>query len=98
MTATAAAAVAPAGRRAPLEHETYAPWEGASVPRAWYEPKKAKVLDGSWRFRFSPTAAVAEDFTAPAFDDAAWDAIAVPAHWVLEGDGKYGLPAYQNIK
>jgi beta-galactosidase len=41
----------------------------------------------------SETAVAAEDF-----DDAGWDTLAVPSHWVLQGDGKYGLPIYTNVQ
>ena len=42
-------------------------------------------LNGTWRFRLAPTAAgTGEDFLADDFDDAAWDEMRVPAHWVLE--------------
>lgn len=46
---------------------------------------RALSLNGTWRFRLSPTAAgTGEDFLADDFDDAAWDGMRVPAHWVLE--------------
>lgn len=86
-------------RRQPLEHETLQPWEGALAPRAWHESDAASVvLNDDWKFRFSPTAKVSDDFAQTKYDDASWDKIAVPSHWPLQGDGKYGLPAYQNIK
>jgi beta-galactosidase len=56
------------------------------------------LSDTNWRFRFSPSADVSEEFAVTGFDDQSWDTIPVPSHWPLQGDGKYGLPAYQNIK
>ncbi|MGC5173173.1 glycoside hydrolase family 2 TIM barrel-domain containing protein [Microbacterium sp. DT81.1] len=42
-------------------------------------------LNGSWRFRLSPTAAGSgEEFVGEDFDDSGWDAMPVPSHWVLE--------------
>lgn len=41
----------------------------------------------------SESAVATEDF-----DDSAWDTLAVPSHWVLQGDGKYGLPIYTNVQ
>ena len=62
-------------------------------------------LNGDWKFRWSPGAAGLGDTAAnPDFDDAAWDTIPVPSHWVLPGtsakaaDGRYGRPIYTNIR
>ncbi|MFG3293498.1 glycoside hydrolase family 2 TIM barrel-domain containing protein [Streptomyces sp. NPDC048179] len=76
------------------------PWHGALRPaRSWlHSDAPSRSLNGLWRFRLSPTAAVAEDFPSEDFDDHGWDSIPVPAHWVLEGDGAYGRPAYTNIQ
>lgn len=85
-------------RRQPLEHETLQPWTGALPPRAWQESDAVRVLlNDNWKFRLSATAAVSDAFAASTFDDKSWDKIPVPSHWNLQ-DGKYGLPAYQNIK
>ncbi|MFE3164636.1 glycoside hydrolase family 2 TIM barrel-domain containing protein [Streptomyces sp. NPDC059224] len=88
----------------PSEHSAYvsdtAPWRGALRPaRSWlHSDAPALSLNGNWRFRLSPTAAVAEEFAAEDYDDHGWDGIPVPAHWVLEGDGAYGRPIYTNIQ
>jgi beta-galactosidase len=76
------------------------PWHGALRPaRSWLHSDAPSLsLNGPWRFRLSPTAAVAEEFATEDFDDQGWDSIPVPAHWVLEGDGAYGRPAYTNIQ
>jgi len=68
-------------------------------------------LNGSWKFRLLPAAPGTlagnrvlpasegpTDIAAPDFDDSAWDDLPVPAHWVLQGDGKYGLPIYTNVQ
>lgn len=54
------------------------------------------VLNGRWRFALFPNPlAVPEGFAAPDFDDAAWDAIAVPGNWQLQG---YDRPIYTNVQ
>ncbi|NVM97219.1 glycoside hydrolase family 2 TIM barrel-domain containing protein [Arthrobacter sp. SDTb3-6] len=67
-------------------------------------------LNGDWRFRLlsglpgSPGGPVLpggeepEAVAAEAFDDAGWDTLPVPSHWVLEGAGKYGRPIYTNVQ
>lgn len=61
-----------------------------------------KSLDGTWKFRWvnTPDKRVADFYTA-GFADAAWDNIAVPGCWNVQGirkDGtrKYGTPIYCN--
>lgn len=77
-----------------------APGRGALRPaRSWlHSDAPSRSLNGSWRFRLSPTASVTEDFAADGFVDDGWDSIPVPSHWVLEGDGAYGWPIYTNIQ
>ncbi|MEW1864246.1 glycoside hydrolase family 2 TIM barrel-domain containing protein [Streptomyces sp. NPDC088194] len=77
-----------------------APGHGALRPaRSWlHSDAPALSLNGPWRFRLSPTARVAADFAAGAFDDGGWDTIPVPSHWVLQGDGAYGRPHYTNVQ
>ncbi|SEN19386.1 glycoside hydrolase family 2 TIM barrel-domain containing protein [Actinacidiphila rubida] len=77
-----------------------APGYGALRPaRSWLHSDAPSLsLNGPWRFRLSPTAAVAEDFAADAFDDGGWDTLPVPSHWVLQGDGAYGRPIYTNVQ
>ncbi|MEV6794490.1 glycoside hydrolase family 2 TIM barrel-domain containing protein [Streptomyces sp. NPDC051320] len=76
--------------------EDVAPGSGALPPRAQYPGSDAATLslNGSWRFRLSPTAD-AEDtsFAARGYDAEAWEKIAVPGHWVLQG---HGSPIYTN--
>lgn len=82
----------------PGEHETYVPWKGALPPRSWHESNAAKrSLNGTWKFRFSPTATEAggEEFASRDFDDGKWGFISVPSQWAFEGFGK---PWYTNIQ
>ncbi|WP_219815163.1 MULTISPECIES: glycoside hydrolase family 2 TIM barrel-domain containing protein [unclassified Rathayibacter] len=80
--------------------------------RSWlHTDAPALPLDGEWRFRLLPAApgtpggagvlpegegvdAVGDE----SFDDSGWDLMRVPSHWVLQGDGRYGLPAYTNVQ
>ncbi|WP_025156385.1 glycoside hydrolase family 2 TIM barrel-domain containing protein [Leifsonia aquatica] len=77
-----------------------APGRGARRPaRSWlHSDAPALSLNGAWRFRLSPTAALDDDVAEPTFDDSGWDELPVPAHWVLEGDGAYGRPIYTNVQ
>ena len=67
-------------------------------------------LNGQWKFRLLtgapgtpgasdvlPRGEGVDDFARDHYDDSDWDLIAVPAHWVLQGDGKYGHPIYSNV-
>lgn len=66
--------------------QSTAPGEGRRGPRAdAVSDARILSLNGTWRFRLSPTAAgTGEAFVADGFDDADWDAMPVPSHWVLE--------------
>lgn len=82
----------------PAEYEDPRPGRGSLPPRAWNVQSDAArlSLNGSWKFRYSPIAAIPETFAQSAeFDDSKWDLLAVPSHWVLHG---YGAPAYTNVK
>ncbi|MFJ9540991.1 glycoside hydrolase family 2 TIM barrel-domain containing protein [Streptomyces sp. NPDC101225] len=79
--------------------EDVSPGGGALPPRAWYASSDAKSLslNGSWRLRRSPTADAEDDsFAEPGFDAGDWAEVTVPGHWVLQGDGAFGLPIYTN--
>ncbi|MGW7526731.1 glycoside hydrolase family 2 TIM barrel-domain containing protein [Streptomyces sp. NPDC054783] len=76
--------------------EDVSPGSGALPPRAWYASSDAKSLslNGSWRFRLSPTADAEDDsFAEEGYDAADWSEIQVPGHWVLQG---HGSPIYTN--
>lgn len=75
------------------------PVRGVRPARAWLRSDAPEVdLSGAWRFRWSPRADVPADFAEPGHDDSTWDVLPVPSHWQLHGQGRYGLPAYTNVK
>ncbi len=80
----------------------YSPGSGQRTPaRAWVDSDAPQLsLNGDWRFRLlpgQPDPAGSSAVTGPDFDDSDWDTIAVPAHWVLVGDGANGSPIYTNV-
>ncbi|SDI41091.1 glycoside hydrolase family 2 TIM barrel-domain containing protein [Nonomuraea jiangxiensis] len=78
-----------------MDPETFTPGSGRLEPRAALRSDAPALdLNGTWRFRLSPTATVPDDFARPEFDDASWDDLPVPAHWPLHG---HGAPAYTNV-
>jgi beta-galactosidase len=87
--------------------DDFSPGSGfRSRPRAWLVTDAPMLsLNGEWKFRWSPVAHGLDDAAAdPDFDDAGWDTIPVPSHWVLSGtsakarEGRYGRPIYTNIR
>lgn len=66
--------------------ESTSPGSGRRMPRAdAVSDAPVQSLNGTWRFRLSPTAAgTGSAFLADKFDDFAWDAMPVPSHWVLQ--------------
>jgi beta-galactosidase len=76
--------------------EDPAPGHGSLAPRSAFASDAASLsLDGNWRFRLSPSVAVApSDVERMDFDDSAWDELPVPSHWQLHGHGR---PAYTNV-
>ncbi|MFF7231051.1 glycoside hydrolase family 2 TIM barrel-domain containing protein [Streptomyces sioyaensis] len=69
-------------------YEDRSPGSGLLPPRAWYARSDAarQSLDGTWRFRLSARATAEDDsFARPDFDDAQWQDLRVPGHWVLQG-------------
>lgn len=81
--------------------EEISPGSGRRVaPRAHLHTTAPDLdLCGDWRFRLYPSAAEADAAASDAtYDDADWDVIDVPSHWVLRGDGRWGRPAYTNVK
>ncbi|MBF8185079.1 DUF4981 domain-containing protein [Nonomuraea sp. K274] len=78
-----------------MDLETFAPGHGRLEPRAALRSDAPALdLNGTWRFRLSPTAHAPDDFARPDFDDAGWDDLPVPSHWPLHG---HGAPAYTNV-
>ncbi|WP_225830639.1 glycoside hydrolase family 2 TIM barrel-domain containing protein [Streptomyces sp. NK08204] len=79
--------------------EDVSPGSGALPPRARYASSDATSLslNGTWRFRLSPTADAEDDsFAAEGYDAGGWAEIPVPGHWVLHGGGRFGSPVYTN--
>ncbi|RKE11104.1 glycoside hydrolase family 2 TIM barrel-domain containing protein [Catellatospora citrea] len=80
--------------------ETISTGYGALPPRAYPATDAARLsLNGTWRFRLTPTADTPADFADPAYSDGGWDEIAVPSHWPLQRrDGSWGNPIYTNVR
>ncbi|MEV0612387.1 glycoside hydrolase family 2 TIM barrel-domain containing protein [Nonomuraea sp. NPDC050404] len=78
-----------------MDLHTFTPGSGRLAPRAALRSDAPAIdLNGTWRFRLSPAANVPDDFARPDYDDAGWDDLPVPSHWVLHG---HGAPAYTNV-
>ncbi|MFI7446338.1 glycoside hydrolase family 2 TIM barrel-domain containing protein [Nonomuraea sp. NPDC049714] len=78
-----------------MECEDFTPGSGRLAPRVALRSDAPSLdLNGTWRFRLSPTAGAAEDFAEPGYDDSTWAELPVPAHWPLHG---HGAPAYTNV-
>lgn len=60
------------------------------------DEQRVLLLDGTWKFRWFPSHLDAPE--GPVGDTAGWDDIAVPGHFVLQGDGAYGKPIYTNVQ
>jgi beta-galactosidase len=76
--------------------ESFAPGRDRLRPRAYFASDVPAVdLDGTWRFRYAAGLGdLTPDFHEPEFADGAWDELAVPSLWQLNG---YGAPAYTNV-
>ncbi|HEX8488339.1 MAG TPA: glycoside hydrolase family 2 TIM barrel-domain containing protein [Propionibacteriaceae bacterium] len=81
--------------------DDFTPGSGRRSPaRSWLHSDAPRLsLNGDWKFRLWPSHRGVDDAPAdPGFDDSAWDTLPVPSHWVLQGDGAYGAPAYTNVQ
>jgi beta-galactosidase len=75
--------------------EDFRPSVGTVAPRAALHTDAPSLkLDGTWRLRWSPRVADADDFADPDLDDAGWDQVPVPSSLPLHG---YGRPWYTNV-
>ncbi|VUG18697.1 LAC4 [Brettanomyces bruxellensis] len=64
-----------------------------------YDPNIFHSLNGQWFFKLFHSPTESPDLTKFNFSAAKiWDTIKVPSHWQLCGNGKYGLPGYQNLQ
>lgn len=55
-----------------------------------------QLLNGNWKFHYAPTPEDAPaGYFEPSFDVSAWDDIAVPGNWQMQG---YGRPHYTNVQ
>ena len=55
-----------------------------------------RLLNGAWKFDWSPALNVApKDFERPDYDVSGWDDIAVPSNWQMHG---YGKTMYTNVQ
>jgi beta-galactosidase len=81
--------------------EDFTPGSGRRSPaRSWLQSDCPQLsLNGDWQFLLWDSHKDVDDAAAaPDFDDSGWDTIEVPSHWVLNGDGAYGAPAYTNVQ
>ena len=74
------------------DRQHFAYWEHVAPPLGTRRPRADAPsdtprlsLNGTWRFRLSPSGhGTGNAFLEDDFDAAGWDSIAVPSHWVLE--------------
>ena len=83
-----------------------------TAARAWLRTDAPSLsLNGEWGFRLLdgapgapgatgvlPAGEAVDAVASVGYDDAGWDEIPVPSHWVLQGDGRYGRPSYTNVQ
>lgn len=83
----------------PREWEDPNPGWGSLKPRSYNLDSDAEklLLNGEWKFRYSTSPYLSDDFAQAASSSESWDVLPVPSHWVLQG-GKYGQPAYNNVQ
>ena len=94
------------GRHKEAAHATLMPYatsaEALTCHR--YSSSYCKLLNGDWRFHWSPNPAAAPaTFPQPDYDSADWATTAVPGNWQLQpgytekGINRYDPPVYSNI-
>ncbi|MHB1294475.1 MAG: beta-galactosidase, LacZ type [Anaerolineae bacterium] len=87
------------GRNKQPGHVTLIPYPDAACALAGERDASPyyRLLNGTWRFCWAPNPQSApQGIEAPAYDDAGWDALAVPGSWQLQGE--YDPPIYTNVK
>ncbi|WP_233557970.1 glycoside hydrolase family 2 TIM barrel-domain containing protein [Tessaracoccus antarcticus] len=83
------------------EIRSFSPGSGDRVrPRGHIATDAASMdLSGTWRFRYSARPDLAPEGASDVdHDDADWDDIVLPCHWVLQGRDDWGRPAYTNVQ
>lgn len=94
------------GRNKEPAHATLMPY--ATIDEALAGQRHAspysQLLNGAWRFHWSPNPAAAPaTFHQPDFDASGWELTPVPSNWELQpgftekGINKYDPPVYSNI-
>jgi beta-galactosidase/beta-glucuronidase len=63
-------------------------------------PEDAVCLDGTWAFRYWTGEEPDASFAQPDADRSAFDSIAVPGSWMLQGgpEQRFGIPIYTNVQ
>ncbi|RPE78587.1 MULTISPECIES: glycoside hydrolase family 2 TIM barrel-domain containing protein [unclassified Frondihabitans] len=70
-----------------------------AAARSWLHTDAPSLdLSGEWAFRLLPHAAGDTAFVDPDTSVDDWESMAVPSHWVLGHDGRYGSPIYTNVQ
>jgi len=83
-------------RNTTLPHATLMPYASRdlAVEGDRYSSSYCKMLNGQWRFKWSPDpASRPAEFYRQGFDSSRWDTIRVPSNWQLQG---FGTPLYSN--
>jgi beta-galactosidase len=72
------------------------PDETSALSREMERTPWAFSLNGAWKFYLAPNPdSLPEGFSGESFDVSAWDEIAVPGNWTMQG---YDKPIYCNVK
>jgi beta-galactosidase len=86
------------GRNKEPAHATLLPYANEAMALAGGRESSPyfKLLNGEWKFACAPNPASAPTgFHEPGYDVSAWDSIAVPGNWQLQG---YDIPMYTNVQ
>jgi beta-galactosidase len=86
------------GRNKEPAHATLLPYADEAMALAGGRESSPyfKLLNGEWKFAYAPNPASAPaGFYEPSYGVGAWDTIAVPGNWQLQG---YDVPMYTNVQ
>lgn len=82
------------GRNKERPHVPLRPYADETAALEESESPYVKLLNGDWKFQWSPNPSSApQGFYGVDLDDAGWDEVAVPGNWQMQGHGK---PIYTN--